>query len=98
MQYTQYILEKDKDTLLGIGFNTNNFVVNAYFDESYYSNTSIIYSRFGESNKPCLKIPTSKIRVSFLEQIESGNRYCNIGIRNWRSELDRKLKMLLLFS
>lgn len=102
IDYSQFYIDSFEGELQYISFNTPDFKVYAYFEKGHYPNTALIYSR-NELNKsgkagPCLKIPVSKIDTAFLESIESGGRYCNVGARDWASKLNDKLKMLLLFS
>lgn len=103
LKYSQFYVDSfDNPELQYINFSTSDFNVYVYFEKSHYNNTALIYSR-EELNKqgkagPCLKIPSHSVDTAFLERIESGGRYCNFGIRDWRDKLNDKLKLYVLFS
>jgi len=102
IQYSQFYIDSFESELQYITFSTSDFNLYVYFERGHYSNMSLVYSRkeLNANGKagPCLKIPSNKIDTTFLEQIESNGRYCNVGIREWMARLNDKLKMYVLFS
>lgn len=103
IQYSQFYHDSfENNELKYISFSTSDFNVYVYFEKGCYPNWAIIYSRkelykHGKAG-PVLKIPAERIDTKFLENIESSGRYYNVGMRDWMSRLNDKLKLYVLFS
>lgn len=101
LQFYQMHKDSFDGEIIYIHFTTADFRVYVYFmDNHLYKDWALVYPRINKRdiNKPLLKIPARKIDTPFLEQIESNGRFCNVGLRDWMSKLNDKLKMYVLFS
>lgn len=101
LQYYQMHKGSFDGEIVYINFATADFRIYVYFEENhYYRDMALVYPRKTKDGirAPILKIPAHKIDTAFLEQVESNGRFCNVGIRDWMSKLNDKLKMYVLFS